>query len=329
MEIIKPKRIRLGQTIGVIAPSSPPRKDEEIADWLDRIRELGFRVKQGPHLHDRYGFLAGSDEDRAEDINRAFGDEQIDAIICLRSGMGSARTLPYLDFDLIRANPKVIVGFSDLTALINAIHARTGLVTFHGPEAEDQIVNHPYSLAEFQKVVMDGISNVQLATNPDRLDQDAVHPAQEVLVRYMPGKARGQLIGGNLPTLAALTGTPFEPDYHGKLLFLESFGEDTYKQCMYLNQLWLAGKLEQVSGVIFGQFLETEEILFTLHEVLAERFISLKIPAIYGLAIGHLDEQATIPIGCEAELDADAGTLTLLESAVTDPGKPIPGSLSA
>jgi muramoyltetrapeptide carboxypeptidase len=319
MNIIKPKRIQTGQTIGVIAPSSPPRGGGEVINtWLNRIRELGFQVKEGAHLYDRYGFLAGYDKDRATDINWAFADDQVDAIICLRSGAGSARTLPYIDYDLIRANPKVIIGFSDLTALINAIHVRTGMVTFHGPEAEDEIITRPYSLSEFCKVVMDGKSNVRLAESPIQSDQDPVKPSQSKLVRYVTGKARGRLMGGNLPTLAFLTGTPYEPDFRGKLLFLESINEDTYKQCFYLNQLWLAGKLQQVVGVVFGQFEETEETIFTLHEILAERFIQLNIPAIYGLEIGHMVEQATIPIGCEAELDVEAGTLTLLESAVTN-----------
>jgi muramoyltetrapeptide carboxypeptidase len=317
MDVIKPRRLSRGQTVGVIAPASPPRSDGAvIPQWLEQIRALGFHIKQGEHLYDRRGYMAGQDVDRAADINRMFGDDEVDGIICLRSGYGSARTLPYLDFDLIRNNPKIIIGFSDLTALINSIHARTGLVTFHGPEAEDQLVQTTYALAEFDKVVVQGESGIPLGAPPaSELHLDG-GSSGDSLVRYVAGKARGRLLGGNLPTLVGLLGTPYEPDFTGKLLFLESIGEDTYAQGRYLHQLWLAGKLRQVVGVAFGQFEEVEERVFTLHEVLSEWFIKLNIPELYGLEIGHMDEQATVPLGCEAELDVDAGTLTLLEAAV-------------
>lgn len=316
MDIIKPKRLAINQTIGVVAPSSPPRDDSVIALWLERIRELGFQVKEGKHLHDRFGYLAGFDEDRAADINQMFADQEVDAIIFLRSGYGSARTLPYLDYEMIRNNPKVIIGFSDLTALINAIHAKTGLVTFHGPEAEDELILRSYSLAEFKKVVMSGQSNFTIG-GPTTIDSpEAEGGVQDRLIPLVPGTARGRLIGGNLRTLVALLGTPYAPDFQGKLLVLESCCEDTYAAGRYLHQLWLAGKLQQVAGVVFGRFEEYEERGFTLHEVLAERFLTLKIPALYGLMIGHMEEQTTVPLGCEAELDVDAGTLTLLETPV-------------
>lgn len=316
MEILKPHKLEKGQTIGVIAPSSPPRQPEQIDEWLGRIEELGFQVKRGQHLYDRHGYLAGLDRDRAADINRMFADDTVDAIICLRSGYGSARTLPYLDYETIRNHPKMIIGFSDLTALINVIHAKTGLVTFHGPEAEDQIILQPYALAEFKKVVIEGQMNVTLGDLPAGYSSSADTSNLKRLMRYVPGKARGRLIGGNLNTIVPLLGTPYEPDFHGKLLVLETYGQDTYQLGTQLHHLWLAGKLQQVAGVVFGQFEGCEDIGFTVHEVLSERFIELKIPAIYGLMIGHIEEQTTLPLGCEAELDVDAGTLTLLESAV-------------
>lgn len=316
MKILKPRKLEKGQTIGVIAPSSPPRQPEEIDRWLERIQELGFRVKQGKHLYDRHGYLAGLDEDRAADVNAMFGDDTVDAIICLRSGYGSARTLPYLDYELIRHNPKMIIGFSDLTALINVIHSKTGLVTFHGPEAEDQIISKPYALAEFTKVVIEGQSHVTLGDQPaDQVASTTGDPLKQ-LIRYVPGKARGRLLGGNLNTIVGLLGTAYEPDFQGKLLVLETYGQDTYALGTYLHHLWLAGKLQQLAGVIFGQFEGCEDTGFPVHEVLAERFIEQKIPALYGLMIGHIEEQTTIPIGCEAELDVEAGTLTLVESAV-------------
>lgn len=316
MNIIKPRKLEKGQTIGVVAPSSPPRQAEQIDQWLARIEELGFGVKRGQHLYDRHGYLAGRDEDRAADVNRMFADDTVDAIICLRSGYGSARTLPYLDYELIRSNPKLIIGFSDLTALITAIHGKSGLITFHGPEAEDELILKPYALPEFTKVVMAGQANITLGDLPPAPSSTEAEQNRKQLIKYVPGTARGQLLGGNINTLVRLLGTPYEPDFRGKLLFLETYGQDTYALGGFLHHLWLAGKLQQVAGVIFGQFEECEEIGFTLHEVLAEWCIALHIPALYGLMIGHMAEQATIPIGCEAELDVGAGTLTLLEAAV-------------
>jgi muramoyltetrapeptide carboxypeptidase len=316
MEIIKPKRLTPGQTIGVIAPASPPREPAVIDHWLAQIRALGFQVKAGSHLYDRDGFYAGLDADRAADINAMFADDEVDGIICLRSGHGSARTLPYLDYDLIRHHPKVIIGFSDLTALLNAIHRQTGLITFHGPEAEDELILRPYALAEFRKVIVAGQSNITLGDLP--ASQPAAEPDQvpRQLTKYVSGKARGRLVGGNLNTLVSLLGTPYEPDFQGKLLFLETYGQDTYALDRFMVHLWLTGCLQLVSGVIFGQFEACEEIAFSLHDILAERVKALNIPALYGLTFGHLDEMTTLPIGGEAELDVDAGTLTLLEPAV-------------
>jgi muramoyltetrapeptide carboxypeptidase len=317
MKIIKPHRLERGQTIGVVAPSSPPRERAEIDVWLDRIRELGVRVKAGKHVYDRHGYLAGFDQDRAADVNAMFADDEVDAIFCLRSGYGSARTLQYLDFDLIRSHPKIIIGFSDLTALVNAIHVKTGLVTFHGPEAEDQIVLRPYSLAELNKVLVLGESNIRLGDLPTaELAPESIDYETE-LKRYVPGRARGRLQGGNLNTIVRLLGTPYEPDFRGKLLFLETYGQDTYALGDLMHHLLLAGKLQQVAGVIFGQFHDCEDTGFTKHEVLAEHLVALKIPALYGLMIGHMEQQTTLPIGCDAELDVDAGSLTLLGPAVT------------
>lgn len=316
MNVIKPKRLQSGQTIGVVAPASPPGDPQAIDLWLERIREMGFRVKAGQHLYDRHGYFAGFDRDRATDINAAFADPEVDAIFCLRSGYGSVRTLQYLDFELIRQHPKLIVGFSDLTALLNAIYLRTGLVTFHGPEAEDQLVLRPYSLASFQKVAMSVQAQLTLGDLPSLDERDNSGEHEHTLVRYVSGKVQSRLIGGNLNTIVALLGTPFEPDFNGALLFLETYGQDTYALGSMLQHLHLAGKLHQVNGVVFGQFMECEERGFTKHEVLAEHLIALNKPALYGLMIGHMEQQATLPIGCMAQLDVDAGTLTLLEPAV-------------
>jgi muramoyltetrapeptide carboxypeptidase len=318
--MIKPKRLAKNQTLGLVAPSSPPNEDEQIRYAIDIIKSLGFRVKEGQHLYDRHGYLAGADRDRAADINRMFADDEVDAIISLRGGYGSARLLPYLDYELIRRNPKVLLGYSDATALLNAVHQKTGLVTFHGPEAEGPF--SPYTLAEFKKVLMFPQETTVIAAPPVFEVSEGNVEWENRLIKLAPGKARGQLIGGNLTLIVDLLGTPYEPDFAGKILFLEDIGETTDQIDRRLSHLWLAGKLQQLAGIVFGKFvdcgyLSTWAKRFTLSEVLAERCLELGRPTLWGLMIGHIDDQATVPIGCEAELDVEAGTLTLLEVAVS------------
>ena len=319
MNPIKPKKLQKGQTVGIVAPASPCNEDRQIHFALETVESLGFRVKEGRHLYDRHGYLAGRDQDRAADINQMFADDEVDAIITLRGGYGSARILPYLDYELIQHNPKVLTGFSDITALLNAVHVQTGLVTFHGPEAE--ITYTPYMLAAFKQVLQQAETNITLGSPPPFEVTEGHVAYDNRLVRILPGKAQGRLIGGNLTLIVDLLGTPFEPDFKDALLFLEDTGLTTDEVDRRLSHLWLAGKLQQVAGLAFGQFSNISYLSawakrFTLDEVLAERCQALNIPAISGLMFGHIDDQATIPIGCWAELDVEAGTLTLLEKAV-------------
>ena len=319
MNIIKPQRLKTEQVIGVVAPASPCNERVQIEFALETIESLGFHVKPGRHLYDRFGYLAGSDQDRADDINQMFADDDVDAIITLRGGYGSARILPYLDYPLIRSHPKVLTGFSDITAVLNAIHTKTGLITFHGPQAE--MTYTPYVLAEFQKVLMTADSPVTIGAPPMFRGSEGSVERDNRLRRLVPGTARGQLIGGNLTLVVDLLGTPFEPDFQDKLLFLEDAGMTTDEVDRCLSHLWLAGKLQQVRGIVFGKFTEISYLpvwawRFTREEVLSERCRTLNIPALTGLMFGHIDDQTTIPIGCEAELDVGAGTLTLLEPAV-------------
>lgn len=319
MQTIKPKKLEKGQTVGIVAPASPCNTNKQIEFAIETVESLGFKVKEGKHLYDRHGWFAGKDEDRAADINEMFADDEVDAVITLRGGYGSFRILPYLDYNIIRNNPKVFTGFSDITTLLNAIHTKTGLVTFHGPEAEVRYT--PYMLAEFKKVLMQVQVNVSLgAPPPFEITEGNVEYTNRIRT-IVSRKARGQLIGGNLQVLVHLLGTPYEPEFKGKILFLEGVSGTADEMDRALSHLWLAGKLQEVSGIAFGQFVDVGQVVnwakrFTLEEVLAEHCLELNIPALSGLMIGHIDDQATIPIGCEAELDADAGTLTLVEAAV-------------
>ena len=319
MSTLKPRRLAQGQTIGLVAPASPCNERVQIDFAIETITSLGFHVKPGRHLYHRHGYLAGHDQERAADINQLFADQEVDAIISLRGGYGSARLLPYLDYELIRNNPKIITGFSDVTAVLNAIYTKTGLMTFHGPEAETTYT--PYRLTEFKKVLMMPQGICAIGSPPPFEGGEGKVERENRLTRIVTGKARGPLIGGNLTLLVDLLGTPFEPDFREKLLFLEDVGMTTDQVDRCMSHLWLAGKLQQVTGIIFGKFedisyLSTWAWRFTLEEVLAERCQELNIPALAGLMIGHFDDQTTVPIGCAAELDVGAGTLTLLENAV-------------
>jgi muramoyltetrapeptide carboxypeptidase len=319
MSLIKPKKLAKGDTIGLVAPASPLNENEQIAAAIETLQSLGFRVKEGKNLYNRWGYLAGSDQERAEDLNNMFLDHAVQGIITLGGGYGSPRILPYLNYEMIRQHPKVLMGYSDITALLNGIHTKTGLVTFHGPIASQSFT--PYTLAEFKKVVMQPQEETILGTAP------AFTPAEGRVERVNRvtcmgiGKVRGRLIGGNLSLMATLTGTPYSPDYAGTILILEDVGEATYRLDRMLTQLWLAGSLQKVTGIVFGKFTGCTTSAswakqLTVEEVLKTRCKELGIPAVRGLMIGHVEDMTTLPIGCEAELDVDAGTLKLLETGV-------------
>lgn len=319
-KMIKPKALAPGQTIGLLAPSSPAHEDEQIHMALEMLESLGFRVKTGAHLYRRYGYLAGKDTERAADLNDLFADDRVDAIMAFRGGYGASRLLPALDYAMIRRNPKILLGYSDITALLNGIHTQTGLVTFHGPIADGNFTD--YTLAEFKKVLMHPTAPLSIGAPPTVEPREGRVDRKNRLVRIAPGNARGPLIGGNLTLMAHLTGTPYAPDFTGKILFLEDVNEAIYALDRYLTQLWLAGSLQKVAGIVLGKFTDCKPSYssgssLSLEQALADRCLPLGIPVLRGLMIGHIDEQTIVPVGCEAELDVEAGTLTLLESPCT------------
>ena len=317
--LIKPKRLQKGDTIAVVAPASPLNEDDQVYAALETIESLGFKVKQGQNLFQRYAYLAGSDKQRAFDFNAAFADETVDGIITLGGGYGSPRILPFLDYELIRANPKFLMGYSDITALLNGILQQSGLVTFHGPIANQ--VFTPYTFSEFEKITIKGESNVLVGAPPEFEGSPGSIERTNRVLRIGNGKVKGQLIGGNLSLLATLCGTPYAPDYEGKILFIEEVAEATYRIDRMLTQLWLSGELQKVAGIAFGKFSGCSTSAswakqLTVEEVLVSRCEQMGIPALRGLMIGHVPDQTTLPLGCMAELNVDAGTLTLLEAGV-------------
>lgn len=317
-KLLKPHRLMPGQLIGIAAPASPPNEPEFIRFGIETVELMGFRVKPAAHLFDRSGYLAGDDATRAADLNALFADESVDAIFCVRGGYGSSRLLPLLDYDAIRSNPKVLLGYSDITALLLSIYHKTGLVTFHGPIAGQTF--SPYTLAEFKKVLLAPQPPVLIAAPPPFERGEGRVEKENRITRLVPGKVQGRLLGGNLSLVSHLIGTPYMPDLSGAILFLEDVSEAIYSVDRMLTQLWLSGDLQKVAGIAFGKFseLRSSEWLQNrlLEDVLAERARALHIPAVMGLMIGHVGDQTTVPLGCLAELDASTGTLALLEEPV-------------
>ena len=311
---IKPRRLTAGDALGLVLPATAELESDEIAYAKEQLEAIGFKVKIGAHAHDRWGYFAGRDRDRADDINRMFADDAIAGIVCYTGGWGSPRVLPYLDYDLIARHPKVIIGYSDISALLNAIYKRTRLVTFHGPVGGSTF--DPYTLSNFQRVVMTA-APAGLLQPPEKKPAEIIDRTNRV-IKLAAGKASGRLIGGNLTMIASLMGTPFEPDTTGAIFFLEDVHEELYRVDRMLSQLALGGKFDRVAGVVFGRCSQCDYKgpTFSLEDILRDRFGSLKSPAISGLSFGHIEQKLTLPIGVMATVDGDAGTLSIDESAV-------------
>jgi muramoyltetrapeptide carboxypeptidase len=304
----------------MVAPSAAPNEPERIRFAIDTVESLGFKVKPGAHLYDRDGYLAGSDAARAADLNAMFADDGVDAIWCVRGGYGASRILPALDYALMQRKPKALIGYSDITALHVAIHRHAGLVTFHGPVAFRAFT--PYSLGELKRVLWAAETPVRLGGPPAFDRAEGRLDWENRVATLVPGKARGRLLGGNLCLMSHLCGTPYFPDLRGAILFLEDVEEAYYRIDRMLTQLWLSGALAGVAGVAFGKFTNCNPSQFflqnrPLEDILAERCRALGVPTISGIMVGHIEDQTTLPVGCLAELDADAGTLTLLEPGVS------------
>jgi muramoyltetrapeptide carboxypeptidase len=312
-----PRRLAEGDTVGIVAPASATFQSVDLAIATESLQALGLDVKVGSHVLARHGYLAGGDQERAADINRFFGDSSIKAVLPIRGGWGSSRVLPYLDYDLIRRHPKVMVGFSDITALHLAIHARTGLVTFHGPNGIGRW--DTWSLDYFKRVVF-GAEAVTMG-NPTALsERNALAQTEHRVQTLRPGTARGRLLGGNLTVLTAIIGSPYLPSFDGAILFLEDVGEDLYRVDRMFTQLKLAGLLQKIRGFVFGTCAECEPgegfASLTLEEIFADHIAPLRVPAWSGAMIGHQMPQWTVPVGAEAEIDAGKGTIRLAAPAV-------------
>lgn len=310
---ILPGKLSEGDTVGLITPGSP-LNDEAYQKVFTNLQLLKLNAKTSPNFNHKNGFIAGADKERLSDLHGMFADNSIKAIICGRGGYGTGRLLEHIDYDLIKENPKILIGFSDITALLNAIYLKTGMVCFHGPVAASEFTT--FTKDSFQKVLMTKSKNIQYQ-NQGLFDSE---DPSVIPFTINEGKAQGKLIGGNLSILTSLLGTPYFPDLEDKILFLEEIGEYPYRVDRMITQLLNTGQLQKVAGIALGIFYKCkdtgEDQTKRVLEVIQERLSRLQVPVIYGLPIGHVDHNATLPIGINAQLDSSTKSLTILESAV-------------
>jgi len=311
----KPPRLRPGDTVGLINPAGVTYVRADLDVVTETLQALGLSWKFGAHLTDRYGYLAGTDADRASDVNAMFADPAVNAIMAVRGGWGCNRLLHLLDYESIAQHPKILVGYSDITSLLVACQAKTGLVTFHGPVGTSTW--NQFSVGYFKRVLMEG--SVECFQNP-RLSGDTLAQTRDRVHTITPGTARGVLIGGNLSILTAMLGSPYLPSWEGVILFLEDDGEHIYRVDRMLTQLRLAGVLGALAGFVFGKCTNCGPGegygSLTLEDVFTDLIAPLRIPAFAGSMIGHIENKFTVPLGIEVEIDAGPGTVRMLESAV-------------
>ncbi|MFN1833870.1 LD-carboxypeptidase [Balneola sp. MJW-20] len=302
-ELLKPNSIDFTSNLGLVAPASPIYLKSDFDKMITNLNDLGFTLKRGKYVEEKNGYLAGSDEQRAEDLMNMFRDKEIDAIMCIRGGWGSNRILSMIDYDLIRSNPKPLIGFSDITSLHMAIYKKSSMVTYHGPVGKS--VWTPYSINSFESTLIKG-------------DKTRYSVIDDQKYTIQAGEASGVLLGGNLSVLCSLIGSEYLPDFSGAILFVEDIGESVYRIDRMLMQLKMAGILNAISGFIFGKCTECDAgpNSLKLNEVLEHYIKPLQIPAFYGAMISHEDDNATIPVGIEAVMNSSDCTISLTEAAV-------------
>ncbi len=312
---VKPRALKPGDTVGLVAPASYTFDLWRLDDAAARVEALGLKPKFGKYVRGRRGFLSGTEDERLEDLHAMFADRDVAAIFALQGGYGTPRLLDRLDYDLIRKNPKILLGYSDITGLHLAIGKKAGLVTFHGPNMIGTLPPRTLELLKKALFVPEPIGEV---TNPE--ETDPLNP-EFPLHTVSPGVARGRIVGGNLTLVSVTMGTPFEIETKDRILLIEDTGEAPYRIDRMLVQLKLAGKLQQAAGIVFGTCSDcgtsrsSFELTLSLSEILDELLGSLGKPVLAGLVFGHTKEKAIIPFGVEAELDATGRRLTITEAA--------------
>lgn len=310
---IKPKALYKGDVVGIIAPASAPSIDDKITKGAEYLERLGYHVKLGKHIRAQRGFLGGTDKERAEDINSMFGDKNVKAIICIRGGYGTYRILPMLNYSLIKRNPKILVGYSDITALQLALYKKTGLISFSGPMAGVEMWNGIDSFTEehFWKVV----------TSTKKLGK-VKNPDSKPFKTLVKGSASGILLGGNLSLICAMMGTQYIPSFKNSLLFFEEIEEEVSRFDRMVNHLRISNVLNETKGVIVGELTDVKasdatKPHLTANQILNDHLSTLLKPVVTGLVYGHIPRKLTMPIGIRAKLDATKQELYFLEPAVS------------
>ncbi|HEY7614035.1 MAG TPA: LD-carboxypeptidase [Gemmatimonadales bacterium] len=314
---IRPPKLVRGSRVALVAPAGPLLERDDLTRAEALCRALGYEPRLGPNTAQRYGYFAGTDEQRLADLNGALRDPDVDAIWCIRGGYGVTRILDQVDFDALAQRPRALVGYSDITAVLNAAVHHAGVVTFHAPMARAAMP--PFSRWHFERVLASPEPAGRLGRLP--VPPDVLLPKENRVTALRGGVAEGPLLGGNLSLVQCLVGTPHLPDLEGAILFLEEVGEDLYRVDRMLAHLRTVGILGRLAGIAIGRFTELKRAMsdgaLGFDEVLETYFLPLGIPVAYGFPVGHIDDQWTLPLGVRARLDADAGELELLEPAVS------------
>lgn len=312
----KPKGLKKGDLIGIVSPASPSENKSDVTRCLAWLHEHGYRTVVGPNVNKNKGLTSASEEERAADINEMFARDDVDAVFCTQGGYGSAQLFRHLDFSMIAKHPKLFVGFSDITSLHLMFNKLCGFVTFHGPgivrfNSEDLT---DYTMTQFFKAIESGapLGRIQAASEKKWLNT------------FGPGKAEGELTGGNLSLLCASIGTPFEPDFKDKILLLEEVQTEPWLIDHNISHLRNCGILDQVAGIVVGECKECTPFKYnpgfycdTGVEDILEYYLSpLGIPVLHGLPLGHTEDIATLPIGVRVSLDGDNKKFEVLESGV-------------
>jgi muramoyltetrapeptide carboxypeptidase len=307
-----PVALLRGQTVGIISPSAASADRMEYTFAKEAMEAMGLKVKVGSNFKNRFGHLAGTDEERAADFNAMFADPEVKAIICLRGGSGAARILPLIDYEQVKANPKPLLGYSDITALHCALHSQTGLISFHGPNGSGSW--NSFHANQFQQLFFD--QKLLSFKNEVTKGDDLVAKGNRIQT-LTKGTVEGKILGGNLTVLTALSGTPYYPDFQDSILFIEDVGEDPYRIDRMMSTLKLNGTLGKIKGFVFGQCSDCKPGsgygAFTVDQIMDQYIIPLNIPAYIGAMIGHISKQFIIPVGARVRLNADQGSITLLE----------------
>lgn len=307
-----PVALLRGQTVGIISPSAASADRMEYTFAKEAMEAMGLKVKVGSNFKNRFGHLAGTDEERAADFNAMFADPEVKAIICLRGGSGAARILPLIDYEQVKANPKPLLGYSDITALHCALYSQTGLISFHGPNGSGSW--NSFHANQFQQLFFD--QKLLSFKNEVTKGDDLVAKGNRIQT-LTKGTAEGKILGGNLTVLTALSGTPYYPDFQDSILFIEDVGEDPYRIDRMMSTLKLNGTLGKIKGFVFGQCSDCKPGsgygAFTVDQIMDQYIIPLGIPAYIGAMIGHISKQFIIPVGARVRLNADQGSITLLE----------------